>query len=362
MRDSVIAQAESFFADEIADCTAYQRLGRNARTDKLRSLLVRIAEIEKRHASFWREFLRSRTGHTPLPPADRIRAVVLDFLQRFISPAAIVSVLEMAESKTVRDYYDFLTRAELNEEEKSQLRVIIVDELEHEVVFRKQSETLGLSDVRDFVLGMNDGLVEILGTVAGLAAVYTTRPAVVGIGGLVVGIAGAMSMGIGAFMAVRSQREVNVGQRERTRILFAVAPERAASDLSEHLTQTGIPPEVASEITTKIGNNQQAIARILAPDDEENEVRSGLYTGMAYLFGVVFPVLPFFVARTAQNALLGAAGLAVLALAATAAAVSLLSGIPLGRKVGEMVLLGLGAAAISYGFGSLLQAVFHIPL
>jgi len=362
MPSTAIAQAESFFADEIADCHAYDRLAQHERDEKMRGLLSHIAAIENRHAAFWRNFIASRSSTSPRENPGRIKASILSLLQRFVSPATIVSVLEIGESKAVRKYYEFLTGVELTEPEKIELRSIIVDELEHETVFRKQSETLGLPGVRDFVLGMNDGLVEILGTVTGLAAVYAARPTLVGIGGLVVGIAGALSMGIGAFMAVRSQREVNAGKRERMRILFSVAPARATDDLAEHLTSIGIPAEVAAQITAKVGDNQQAIAQILAPEDNENELRSGLYTGVAYLFGVVFPVLPFFVAPSSSTALFGAAVLAGLALAGTAAVVSLLSGISLGRKVSEMVVLGFGAAAISYGFGSLLQAVFHISI
>src|SRR5690606_25270875 len=116
---------------------------------------------------------------------------------------------------------------------------IIVDEMEHEQSFRDESRRLGLANVRDFVLGMNDGLVEILGAVAGLTAVYWYNPTIIAISGLIVGIAGALSMGIGAFISVRSQRQINEGAKERMEILFEVAPERAVAEYRARLAESG---------------------------------------------------------------------------------------------------------------------------
>ncbi|MEK7706083.1 MAG: VIT1/CCC1 transporter family protein, partial [Myxococcota bacterium] len=266
-----------------------------------------------------------------------------------------VSTLELGEGRAAKKYFDFLQHAPLDENERQTVRGIILDELEHEVTFRKESQSLGLGHVRDFVLGMNDGLVEILGTVTGLTAVYASSPLTVGASGLIVGVAGALSMGIGAFMSVRSQRQVNEGATERLSVLFAVAPERATREYHERLVDSGVPRDVADAIAQKVAGSEQAVTRLLLEPSDESELRSGALTGLAYLFGVAFPVLPFFVAGSSVGALSGAVLLAGLALGATGGLVSILSGIPLRRKVLEMVGAGFGAAILSYGFGSLLD-------
>lgn len=350
-----LAEAAEFYGDEITDHVTYATLAAAERPGPLRELLGRIAEIEEHHSRFWLRFIAARGGPAPARPPFARRLRFLRFLRRIFNPMLLVSTLELGEGHAARKYFGFLNRAPLDESERSDLRAIILDELEHEVTFRKESQTLGLGNVRDFVLGMNDGLVEILGTVTGLSAVYASSPFTVAVSGLVVGIAGALSMGIGAFMSVRSQRQVNEGARERLSVLFAVAPERATDEYRARLVESGVPADVAAAISEKIGGNQEAVTRLLLDASEDSEVRSGLFTGGAYLVGVAFPVLPYFIAQSSLGALGGSVLLAGLALAATGGLVSVLSGIPLRRKVLEMVGAGIGAAMLSYGFGTLLD-------
>jgi len=95
-----------------------------------------------------------------------------------------------------------------------------MDEIEHEEIFSKSKQLLHVENLRDFILGMNDGLVEILGAVTGLSAAYVNNPFMVAISGLIVGVAGALSMGIGSFISVRSQREMNEGNKETDETSF----------------------------------------------------------------------------------------------------------------------------------------------
>ncbi|RLG73076.1 MAG: hypothetical protein DRO23_09555 [Thermoprotei archaeon] len=64
-----------------------------------------------------------------------------------------------------------------------------------------------LDHIRDAVLGVSDGLVEVLSATAGLAGAYG-NPLSVAIGGTIVGIAGILSMGIEAFTSVRAQTQI----------------------------------------------------------------------------------------------------------------------------------------------------------
>jgi predicted membrane protein (TIGR00267 family) len=176
------------------------------------------------------------------------------------------------------------------------------------------------------VLGMNDGLVELLGVVAGLSAVYKDKPIVVGASALVVGVAGAISMGIGAFISVRSQRQVNQALREKEEIIAEVSGK-------------GPPPAV---------------------DNEENEFKSALFTGLSYLLGVVFPVTPFFLLDSSLHALALSLLLAFLVLSFVASFIALASGISLKKKVLEMALSAGVAAGASFIVGSLIKSALGI--
>ncbi len=359
---ALIALAQSFYREEMRDHVTYLALAGNERDARLRELLGRVASMEARHAGFWKAFLEARAVLPPPLRANRLRLTLLRVLQRLVNPRLLVSLLELGETSAWQNYFRCLKTASFDERSRSELRTIILDELEHELTFRKEAQRLGGQHVRDYVLGMNDGLVEILGAVTGLSAVYTGDPLIVAASGLVVGIAGSLSMGIGGYISVRSQRQVNEGSRARMEVLFDVAPQKAIEEYRERLRESGLPAEVAEEITRRVGDNREAVSRLLLGEGTENEIRSGLFTGLAYLVGVAFPLLPYFLAPDSLTALLASVGLAGFALAASAAVISVLSGIPLRRKIAEMLIAGFSAAAIAYAFGMLVQAGFGIEV
>jgi len=98
-----------------------------------------------------------------------------------------------------------LESSELSKHERRELIKILEDELTHGDEFLREESKLEdfLAYVKDAVLGMNDGLVEILSVTTGLAGAYG-NPFNVALGGLIVGIAGALSMGIGALVSARA--------------------------------------------------------------------------------------------------------------------------------------------------------------
>lgn len=352
-----------FYNDEINDHVTYKELGAHTHDARFKKEILMMAEIEGGHAEFWKEVIESRGGDAPRQPRVRkLRLTVLRLLQKIMSPVVLISVLELGEAGAFKRYHRFLREAPLEEKEKARLREIIVDELEHERTFRRESAGPRATHIRDFVLGMNDGLVEILGAVTGLSAVYVGRPLVVGVSGLIVGIAGALSMAIGAFVSVRSQRQVNQGRRERLETLFDVAPARVLDDYKDRLNESGVPADLADSLVAKIGENKEAVSQLLVGEVEENELQAGLFTGSAYLFAVVFPVIPYFFASSSLTALVFSVVFAGLALAFVATVISALSGIAIRRKISEMVILGFAAAGVAYIFGKLVQSIFGIEV
>jgi len=249
----------------------------------------------------------------------------------------------------------------MSDDERKGLKKIIEEELDHENFFESQQSALPAENIRDFIMGMNDGLVELLGAVTGLSAVYPNNPLFVGINGLVVGLAGALSMAIGSFISVRSQRQVNEGIRKKLELLFGVSEERAKRELVSKLTESGLPEDVGEEVADKIGKNHESMVSLLVEESDEDEIKSAIFTGIAYIIGVVFPVLPYFIMGSSFAALALSAFLAALALASVATIVSVTAGNSnIKGKIAEMVITGLGAAGISYLFGLLVQNVFGI--
>ena len=303
MKTTFCAQARRFYLDEMNDHITYRSLSAKARDPQLAKLLQHIAAMELRHANFWADLLRQHDQPLPETKPKRLRLLALQWLLRLVGPVWLVSALELGETGAAHTYFQVWKEGVLSADERETLRDIITDELEHEASFRKQQQDSALGNVRDFVLGMNDGLVEILGAVTGLSAAYTGNPLLVAVSGLVVGVAGALSMGIGAFISVRSQRQINDGSRARMEILFAVSPQRAVDEYRERLLSSGLPEDVSAQVAERVGEEKDALSRLLFVESTENEWRSAFFTGGAYLFGVAFPVLPYFLAESSRHAM-----------------------------------------------------------
>ncbi|RME14394.1 MAG: rubrerythrin family protein [Bdellovibrio sp.] len=355
-RDDFDSLVVNFYENEMNDFTTYEMLARSCQQSDLSHLLHKISKMEKKHAEFWKGILERRGQEVPAFRPPRFRLFLLRFLAKYINPLYLIVLLEMGENKAAQVYHEVLVSGLLDDKENECLRGIIADELEHEKLFHKKSK--GASHVRDFVLGMNDGLVEILGAVTGLSAAWPGKPFAVAMSGLIVGIAGALSMGIGAFISVRSQRQVNEANHERLNLLFSVDPEKAQSEFQDRLEEAGFPKEMSAKIVKEVGPRSSSLIKLLQPKSEENEWGSAFFTGMAYLIGVFFPVLPYFVFSSSYMALAASVFLAGIALAVVGSLIAIFSGLSLRLKVLEMVLSGFSAAGIAYLFGHLLQKTF----
>jgi len=360
--DEMVRLAEGFYRDEYADSILYSILAKNESNKEVAEEFKRLSEIESRHAKFWREFLERHGGRVPKTGVKRVTLWSVKILRKLLGPGFVASLLEMGENSAVQKYFKFLTdyADRFTPEELEEIKEVILDELEHEKFFREEEKRFHVENTRDLVLGMNDGLVEILGAVTGLSAVYPSNPEIVGVSGLIVGVAGALSMAIGTFVSVRSQRQVKESIRDRMEVLFRVSPKRASEELVEKLVEGGMPEDIARDVARNLENNSDAMMGLLLPEAEENENRAALYTGLAYLLGVAFPVAPYFFTSNSLVALPISVLLAGSALAIVATLISLLSGISIKKKVAEMVTTGLGAAFLSYMFGKLMESVFHI--
>lgn len=358
----MLPRLRAFYLGESRDEYSYRYLARRIKDDGLRRLLESIADIEHRHAAFWRSLLERQGETVPPPRYGRLRLLLLGLLLRWVNPMLVISSLELGETAAYEEYYRLYRDASLDPALRSRLRSIIIDELEHESAFRQARSRSGFDNIRDFILGMNDGLVEILGAVTGLSAAYAGNPLMVAVSGLVVGVAGALSMGIGAFVSVRSQRQVDEARNQRNEILFGVAPQRALDEFAETLNRSGIPEALSRQITRQLEEEPQAVARMLRRESDEDEWRSAWFTGLAYLFGVLFPVVPYFFAERASHAMLGSFLLAGLALASVGGLVAIVSGISITTKIREMLLSGFTAAGLAWLFGQLMQGFLGIQI
>lgn len=356
-KSDAFKMALKFYRGEINDSYTYQYLARLEKDKKRKRMLIGLANIEKRHADFWKNYLERRNTEIPEAKFGGVKKFAVWLTRKFLGVRVTVSLSEMGESSAIESYYEFYEHGDLSEEERKKLKLIILDELEHEKFFLNEKKILHTENIRDMVLGMNDGLVEILGAVTGLSAVYYNNPLLVGLSGLIVGVAGSLSMGIGAYVSVRSQRQVNEGSRRKLKIILDISKRRVTEEIKTRLVDLGASDKDARELAEKMSLDGGVVNK-LVPEEKVNEKRAAVYTGLAYILGVFFPVVPYFFAPNTAIALPLSIVFAGLALSIVSAIISVMSGISAKKKVTEMIVLGLGAAALSYGFGTFVNLFF----
>ena len=215
MTQSDLARFRANLQDETDSATLYQRLAGHERDPRLAEVYRRMADIEVRHAEFWREKLRAAGVDVgALKPGWRSRT--LGWLGARLGTQLVVPTIEGLE-RAAKGRYDGQPEARtagMAREERSHARVLraIASEsggLQGGTVARMEGRHRGMAGnaLRAAVLGVNDGLVSNLSLVMGVAGAQLSSQAILvtGFAGL---LAGAGSMALGEWLSVQSSREL----------------------------------------------------------------------------------------------------------------------------------------------------------
>ncbi len=346
----------------------YQSLAKTERDTHLAELYRRMAETEQRHAAVWAEYIR-RAGE-PVPtytPGWRIRMIIW-LAQRF----GVNSVLPMVSSMERGASHDY--------DEQPEARAVGMpkDERSHERLFRSVQITggggiagpvlarfegrhrgTGGNALRAAVLGASDGLTTNLSLVMGVAGANLPGHAILftGIAGM---LAGALSMSIGEWLSVQSARELYTHQIAVERQELAEMPEEEREELALIYEAKGIDQETAGRMADRIMGQGEAALDTLAREElgiDPEELGGSAWVAsimsfMLFAVGAVIPVIPF-AFGSGLIAVLVSLALGILGFFIIGVGITLTTGAPLLKSAGRQVLLGLAAAAITFGLGSL---------
>jgi VIT1/CCC1 family predicted Fe2+/Mn2+ transporter len=343
------ARWKRYLADERAEAAVYRELA--ARRDgEEREILLALAAAEGRHEAHWLALLDGDDGG--MPRAD-IRTRLLAGLARRFGSIFVLALAQRAESRSPYSTDPHATAAMAADER-------IHGEVVRGLAARGRRRLAGT--FRAAVFGANDGLVSNLALVLGIGATGVPAPVVLftGIAGL---LAGALSMGAGEYVSVRSQRELleasapDPGAREAL-----VDLDIDANELALVYRARGMAEQDAVEQAALVVARVQAAGRTPAPTDaigvvehDDEAVGTGMSAAISsFLFfasGALIPVLPWIFGMSGTGAILIATVLVSIALLLTGATVGLLSGAsPLKRALRQLA-IGLGAAAVTYLLG-----------
>ncbi|KRT35354.1 Rubrerythrin [Acetomicrobium hydrogeniformans ATCC BAA-1850] len=263
---------------EMTEHVVYKRLAKKQR-GRNAEILEQISEDEARHASIWERYTNTKVRPNP------VAVILYTFLNMLFGITFTLKLMELNEDRAQKKYKKFLTLLPDAEE-------VLKEEEKHEQALLDLIDEERLKYTSSIVLGLNDALVELTGTLAGLTfALANSR--IVGLAGLITGIAASLSMAASEYLSQKSE--------ERDTL----------------------------------------------------PVQASVYTGVAYIITVALLIFPFFVSSSVYAALAWSLVNALIIIALFTFFVSVVRSVSFKPMFTEMALVSFGVAAISFVIGSI---------
>ncbi len=219
-----------------------------------------------------------------------------------------------------------------------------------------------LNWLRAAVLGANDGIVSVAGIVIGVAGATTSRGPIftAGLAGLV---AGAVSMALGEYVSVSSQRDSQRALIAKEKRELAATPEEELVELTALYEAKGLSAVTARTVATELTALDPLAAHLDAelhidPDDIPSPVQAAVASALSFTSGALLPIVAILLPPAALR--VPVAFVAVLiALALTGALSARLGGSDVRRAVLRVVVGGALGLAFTYGVGRLFGTAIH---
>ena len=275
--------------NELTESVIYQKIAKFAKGEDNKKTLLRLAEEERKHYDIWKLY----TGKELKVQKRKVLKFV--FLAKVFGFTFAVKLMEKGEEKAQDKYSTLL-------EEVPESAHIKEQEEEHENALVKMLDEERLKYVGSMVLGLNDALVELAGSLAGFTfALQNTK--LIAISGLIVGISATFSMAASEFLSARSE-------------------------------------------------------------GRKDAFKSCAYTGIAYLITVALLILPYLILSPSQYILALGLMFAVIVLIILGFTyyVSVVQEQKFGKRFLEMFLISVGVAVVSFAVGLLAKHVIGIDI
>jgi len=345
---------------KLMQAIGFKRIVKRASDKRIKRLLIEISTNEARDSEYWLKNIKDLeiTGKrfTPLFLVN----LRVSLMMRILGARGFFEWIIIAEDESIEDLStNALTISDFFESEK--WTRIASDERSH--ILRIKKEVLGMESwemggsggIRDVIFGANDGLVSILALVAGVYGATTESHPIL-IAGIAGAIAGAVSMGAGAYLSSKSEKEVTTKESQRKGIRKKTTKEEIKK-LIKFYHSKGFKEKEAEIIANKVFSSMVATSEIsigeevgLTREDSWSPIKASALTGLSFAITSVIPILPF-----AFMGLIPAALTAVLASIATlfivGASKAIFTRKSWIRSGLEMMVIGILAAATTYAIG-----------
>ena len=301
-----IKKLEKFLETERMHAIMYSHLAKEEDHPKHKRFLNKLTAEEKKHEELLREILKDEGVKPRRSHFLWLKLAFYRFISAIFGVPFGIAVIEREEDQTIKEYIAALSQIK-EKRSTDKLKTIIKDEEagEQELQDNLNDYSEHFDYIKSIVFGLNDGLVEILAVVAGLAVVATS-PFVVVVGGIIVGISGTLSMAGGAYL---SSKSYNLVEEEKKGTSTTNSPFKDAA-----------------------------------------------YTGIFYFLGSLSSIVPFAAGLSGFAGILAAIIIVSSVLVLASAVIGIVSKTSIKRRGLEMLTISLGAAFVTIILGIILRS------
>jgi VIT1/CCC1 family predicted Fe2+/Mn2+ transporter/rubrerythrin len=382
-RDRFVDSLRVALGKERATQRTYRALAQLETNLARRRALLGLAETEGKHAAKWEARLIELGAMVP-PDRETLRDRLWRWILLQSGTDNALKRLESAEDQDV-EMYGMMMEEAPEASDRAAISAVRRDEELHSRTFQR-SENLtpgfrpGPQALLDTILhreswhrgsngwigqaiyGANDGLGAVFGIVSGVAGATAGGPAVL-IAGLAGMLASALSMGSGAYLATKSEREVQEAELRREKRELEQSPDEEREELALFYQLKGVPQEEADVLAGRLMDRPEAALRALGIEElglseqtYPNPWTAAISATLSTAAGAFIPIVPFFFAA-GYPAIFLSFGISTIAHFLIGASKTIVTGLSPWRSGAEMTVVGLGEALITYGLGLLFRPV-----
>jgi VIT1/CCC1 family predicted Fe2+/Mn2+ transporter/rubrerythrin len=365
-RETLLGAAKEIHAYKCMQAEGYERLAKKAKDEGAKQLLLEISTDEARDSEYWSERIEKLGGKCKGRTGVFSAAGRVGLMMRILGTRGFFEWAVIAEEESIEDLaiqagnIGDLSTSEVWTRVASDER-LHVERVKKELLGMEAWEMTGGGGVRDVIFGANDGLVSILALVAGVYGAATVGHTVL-IAGVAGAVAGAISMGAGAYLSSKSEREVLERESDRKGPRRKRGPEEERKELIEFYRSKGFKQGEAEALAGRALSALELRSELTIGEDvgltlEESwpPTKAGILTGLSFAVVSLIPILPF--------ALMAVSPAVV---AATVASMATLFGVGASKAIFtrrswvrsglEMMIIGALAAAATYVIGLAIPA------
>jgi len=360
-RKALLKTAKKIYVYILMQATGYERLAKKSRNKRIKKLLVELNANEVQNSQYWLQKIRELEGKDVKPAKISLLNRKVRIMMSILSNRGFFEWAIIAEEESVEDLA--ILAENLSDAHTSETWIRIAsDERLHIVKIKK--EILGMEGwqmgggggVRDIIFGANDGLVSILALVAGVYGAIMESHTIF-IAGVAGAVAGAISMGAGAYLSSKSEKEVTKKERDRKGLRKRQTPEKEMEELVKFYLAKGFKKQDAEAIASRVHLELKFKAEYttgeeigLTSEESWPPIKAGTLTGLSFAVVSFIPILPF-AFMYVKAAVITAVVASIISLFGVGASKAIFTRKSWIRSGLEMMIVGSLAAAATYVIG-----------